>query len=61
MMRAILVMTDQPEACPECGVRLEITDTPVDHDGQGPIFAGVCRTHGTWLVQDETETEQETT
>ena len=55
MMRQILLMTEEPERCPECGIRLDITDRPVDHDRQGPIFAGVCAVHGTWLVQDYNE------
>lgn len=57
--REILLVGEEFATCPTCGVRLAVTDNPVDEDRDGPLFAGVCAKHGTWLIQDHVEEETE--
>ena len=57
--RPILLMDEQFPTCPTCGVRLLVSDNPVDSDEDGPIYAGVCATHGTWRLQDDPDPESD--
>ena len=50
--RGILWMDEQPPCCPTCGRRLDVSFAPIAEDEDGPIYAAVCATHGTWKVQD---------
>lgn len=52
---AIIMMGEEMPECPICGVRLIVSDEPVDEDEDGPIYLGICQTHGEWLLQDEIE------
>lgn len=56
---AILLMGEAFPECPTCGKRLIMSDNPVDQDEDGPIYAGVCTVHGTFLLQDDPEEEGE--
>lgn len=49
------MMGEEMPECPICGVRLIVSDEPVDVDEDGPIYLGICQTHGEWLLQDEIE------
>lgn len=57
--RNILLVGEEFPTCPECGVRLAVSDKPVDADKDGDIYAGHCVTHGIWLLQDAPEDEDE--
>ncbi len=57
--RPILLLGEEMPSCPECGMRMELSDRPVRHDADGPINAATCPVHGTWLVQDCVEEEDE--
>lgn len=57
--RPILLLGEEMPTCPECGRRMELSDRPVGHDADGPINAAVCPEHGTWLVQDVEDDDEE--
>lgn len=57
--RPITLMCEQPPTCGECGRRLNVSDQPVDHDQDGPIYAGNCPDHGIWLLQDDPGHDEE--